>query len=172
MNNSKEYQNACNYVENYSKNHPTQGCCCSSRGIVGPTGPTGPQGPQGPATIAIGRTIQGVPGINASVTNVGTTANAILEFTIPSGATGPTGPQGLQGTPGATGPTGPQGLQGVTGSTGPTGPQGLQGIPGSTGPTGPTGPSGENGIPPSFAIGTVITGAPGTQAQVTITPSN
>ena len=54
------------------------------------------------------------------------------------------------------GPTGPQGLQGATG---PTGPQGLQG---ATGPT---------GLTPTFSIGTVTTGAPGTQASVTITPS-
>lgn len=74
----------------------------------------------------------------------------ILDFVIPQG---PTGPQGLQG---ATGPTGPQGLQGATR---PTGPQGLQG---ATGPT---------GLTPTFSIGTVTTGAPGTQASVTITPS-
>lgn len=36
-----------------------------------------------------------------------------------------------------------------------------------TGPTGATGPSGDT---PSFAIGTVTTGAPGSDASVTITP--
>lgn len=40
---------------------------------------------------------------------------------------------------------------------------------GPTGPTGPTGPSGEDGDTPSFAIGSVTTGAPGTDASVTIT---
>lgn len=65
----------------------------------------------------------------------------ILDFVIPQG---PTGPQGLQG---ATGPTGPQGLQGATGPTGPT------------------------GLTPTFSIGTVTTGAPGSQASVTITPT-
>jgi len=51
-------------------------------------------------------------------------------------------------------------------------------VPGPTGPTGPTGPSGEDGIDgatgpaPGFAIGTVTTGAPGTNASVTITPVN
>lgn len=45
----------------------------------------------------------------------------------------------------------------VAGPTGPTGPQGLQG---ATGPTGPV---------PTFEIGTVETGAPGTDASVTIT---
>ena len=117
--------------------------------IVGPTGPTGPQGP---ASIAVGVTTTTDPGTNASVTNVGTDDNVILNFNIPKGETGPIGPQGIQGPTGPTGPTGPQGLQGLqgiqgpTGPTGPTGPQGLQGIQGTTGPTGPTGPQGLQGL--------------------------
>lgn len=117
--------------------------------IVGPTGPTGPQGP---ASIAVGVTTTTDPGTNASVTNVGTDDNVILNFNIPRGETGPIGPQGIPGTEGPTGPTGPQGLQGLqgiqgpTGPTGPTGPQGLQGIQGPTGPTGPTGPAGPTAI--------------------------
>ncbi len=112
--------------------------------IVGPTGPTGPQGP---ASIAVGVTTTTDPGTNASVTNVGTDDNVILNFNIPRGETGPIGPQGIPGTEGPTGPTGPQGLQGLqgiqgpTGPTGPAGPQGLQGIQGPTGPTGPAGPT-------------------------------
>lgn len=47
----------------------------------------------------------------------------------------------------------------IIGPTGPTGPSG-----GVTGPTGATGP------PPNLQIGTVITGAPGTQASVRIIP--
>lgn len=39
------------------------------------------------------------------------------------------------------------------------------GATGLTGPTGPTGPA------PTLAIGTVTTGAPGSKADVTITPS-
>ena len=116
--------------------------------IVGPTGPTGPQGP---ASIAVGVTTTTDPGTNASVTNVGTDDNVILNFNIPRGETGPIGPQGIPGTEGPTGPTGPQGLQGLqgiqgpTGPTGPTGPQGLQGLQGIQGPTGPTGPTGPAG---------------------------
>ena len=118
--------------------------------IVGPTGPTGPQGP---ASIAVGVTTTTDPGTNASVTNVGTDDNVILNFNIPKGETGPIGPQGIPGIEGPTGPTGPtgpqglqglqglQGIQGPTGPTGPTGPQGLQGIQGPTGPTGPAGPT-------------------------------
>ena len=113
--------------------------------IVGPTGPTGPQGP---ASIAVGVTTTTDPGTNASVTNVGTDDNVILNFNIPKGETGPIGPQGIPGTEGPTGPTGPQGLQGlqgIQGPTGPTGPQGLQGLQGIQGPTGPTGPTGPAG---------------------------
>ena len=118
--------------------------------IVGPTGPTGPQGP---VSIAVGVTTTTDPGTNASVTNVGTDDNVILNFNIPKGETGPIGPQGIPGIEGPTGPTGPtgpqglqglqglQGIQGPTGPTGPTGPQGLQGIQGPTGPTGPAGPT-------------------------------
>ena len=51
------------------------------------------------------------------------------------------------------------------GSTGPTGPQGIAGTDGATGPTGATGPA------PGLAIGTVTTGAPGSDASVTITPA-
>lgn len=120
--------------------------------IVGPTGPTGPQGP---ASIAVGVTTTTDPGTNASVTNVGTDDNVILNFNIPRGETGPIGPQGIQGSTGPTGPTGPQGLQGLqgiqgptgpTGPTGPAGPQGLQGLQGVQGPTGPTGPAGPTAI--------------------------
>ena len=114
--------------------------------IVGPTGPTGPQGP---ASIAVGVTTTTDPGTNASVTNVGTDDNVILNFNIPKGETGPIGPQGIPGIEGPTGPTGPQGLQGlqgIQGPTGPTGPQGLQGLQGIQGPTGPTGPAGPTAI--------------------------
>lgn len=70
--------------------------------IVGPTGPTGPQGP---ASITVGVTTTTDPGTNASVTNVGTDDNVILNFNIPRGETGPIGPQGIPGTEGPTGPT-------------------------------------------------------------------
>ena len=124
-------------------------------GPTGPTGPTGPAGPQGPASIAVGVTTTTDPGTNASVTNVGTNDNVILNFNIPKGETGPIGPQGIPGIEGPTGPTGPtgpqglqglQGIQGSTGPTGPTGPQGLQGLQGIQGPTGPTGPAGPTAI--------------------------
>lgn len=82
----------------------------------------------------------------------------------PTGPTGPTGPSGS--STGITGPTGPQG------EIGPTGPAGLDGATGPTGPQGeigPTGPAGADAEPLTLTIGTVTTGAPGTDAAATIT---
>ena len=77
MNNNCDYQRAYNYVQDYQKNHPNQGCCCSPRIITGPTGPTGPAGP---ATIAVGTTTEGLPGSTPSVVNAGTNQNAVLNL--------------------------------------------------------------------------------------------
>ena len=64
-----------------------QNCCCNNSIPI-----PGPRGPQGEtATIAIGTTITGEAGSNASVTNSGTINNAVLNFTIPKGATGQPG---------------------------------------------------------------------------------
>lgn len=108
-------------IDCFNKENPNITYTC-----FGPTGPTGPTGPAG-ATITVGTTTTTEPGTNASVTNVGTPSNAILDFNIPAGATGPIGPQGIQGPAGPTGPIGP------TGPAGPAGPQG------NTGPAGPSG---------------------------------
>lgn len=86
--------------------------------IVGPQGPQGPQGLAG--KITIGTVTTGDPGSIATVTNSGTTENAILDFVIPRGNTGATGSQGIQG------------IQGPIGQTGPQGPQGPQGDPGES----------------------------------------
>ena len=117
-----------------------EGKKCQNRcGVFGPTGPTGPTGPAGAATITVGQTTTGDPGTQASVENVGTAQNVILDFTIP---------------------------QGIDGATGPTGPIGATGETGATGPTGPTGATGET---PTLEIGTITTGEPGTQAAASIT---
>ncbi len=114
------------------------------QGNPGPTGPTGPAGVAGATgvagTVEIGTVTTGDPGSDASVTNVGTLENAILDFVLPRGAAGPTGATG------ATGPTGPQGATGPQGNPGPTGPTGPAG---ATGPTGPTGATGV--VPPDSA---------------------
>ena len=56
---------------------------------------------------------------------------------------------------------------GATGAEGPTGPQGIkEGPEGPTGPTGADGPTGPTGAAATISIGSVITGDPGTEAQV------
>ena len=63
-------------------------------GAVGPTGLTGDTGPTGPigesATITVGTVSVGP----ADVVNSGTSSEAILDFTLETGATGATGPPG------------------------------------------------------------------------------
>ena len=61
--------------------------CQAKFGNIGPTGPTGPAGP---VTVAVGTTTTGDPGTPATVSNTGTSENAVLTFSIPAGATGPT----------------------------------------------------------------------------------
>lgn len=51
----------------------------------------------------------------------------------------------------------------------PQGPTGPQGEIGATGPQGVAGETGATGPAPSLAIGTVTTGEPGSNAEVTIT---
>ncbi|WP_347062494.1 hypothetical protein [Hungatella hathewayi] len=63
----------------------------------------------------MGDTITGAPGSPASVTNVGTDQDAVLEFVIPQGSEGP---QGIKGETGAAGVTGATGATGETGETG------------------------------------------------------
>ena len=73
------YRNALVY---YEADHTSW--MYSTDGI--PTLVTGEQGPQGPAgTVTVGTTTTGEPGSNASVENVGTPENAILNFTVPQG---------------------------------------------------------------------------------------
>ena len=67
--------------------------------------PQGEQGVQGDpgssgtaATIDVNSTTTGAPGSDASVTNVGTTSAALLDFTIPRGDKGDPGDDGAPGT--------------------------------------------------------------------------
>jgi hypothetical protein len=71
------------------------------------------------ATISVGTVSTGAPGSNATVTNSGSSAAAILNFAIPRGAVGATGATG------AAGPTGATGAAGTNGAAGATGPIGL-----------------------------------------------
>ena len=88
----------------------------------------------------------------------------------PQGEQGPAGPQGPKGDAGEPGPQGEKGERGDPGPTGPEGPPGPQGLKGDTGGTGPQGPRGEPGPAgqaATVAVGSVTTGAPGSQAAVT-----
>jgi len=70
------------------------------QGVAGATGAQGPAG-EGSATVAIGTVTTGNAGTNASVTNVGSTTAATLNFTIPRGDTGAAGSNGSDGSDGA-----------------------------------------------------------------------
>ena len=59
------------------------------QGVKGDTGATGAPGVA--ATIRIGNVYTGAPGTNASVSNSGTSTNAVLSFTIPRGNPGADG---------------------------------------------------------------------------------
>lgn len=83
------------------------------------------------------------------------------DISTTDGIQGPQGPQGEQG------PQGPAGPAGATGATGPAGPQGEQGPKGEKGDTGEQGPQGPAGQAATIQVGTVTTGDPGTNAQVT-----
>ena len=72
--------------------------------LKGDTGPAGAVGSSG--TVTIGTTTTGSSGGNASVSNSGTSSNAVLNFSIPKGVSGAAGVQGSQGLTGATGATG------------------------------------------------------------------
>lgn len=132
-----------------------------SMGAKGDTGDRGPAGPQG---------IKGDTGIQGPKGDTGATG--------PQGVKGDTGATGLQGVKGDTGPAGPKGdtgatgPQGVKGDTGSAGPQGVKGDTGATGPQGvkgDTGSTGPAGPANTLTIGTVTTGAAGSNAAATIT---
>ena len=166
-----------------------------ARGATGAQGPMGPQGVQGnPGVDGRSFTIQDIYHTLAALRSAFPTGNEFAyqvtaenrEIFIWSenennwvslGALqGPVGPQGVQGIQGPQGETGPKGDTGATGATGPQGIQGPKGDKGDTGETGATGPQGIQGIQgiqgdkgdsATVEVGTVTTGAPGTNASVT-----
>ena len=73
----------------------------TSKGDTGATGATGSAG-----TVTIGTTTTGSAGGNASVSNSGTSSDAVLNFTLPKGASGAAGVQGSRGLTGDTGAAG------------------------------------------------------------------
>lgn len=66
-------------------------------------------------SIQVGTVTTGAAGSPATVVNVGTSANPILDFGIPRGLDGIPGSQGRRGADGLIGPQGPQGIQGPQG---------------------------------------------------------
>jgi len=79
-----------NYSNPYINNCCNRNCCsrqnCCNNNFIPVPGPRGPAGES--ATINIGTTTTGAPGTPASVTNSGTTNNAVLNFVIPRGEQG------------------------------------------------------------------------------------
>ena len=141
------------------------------------------------ASVTVGSTTTLAAGNPATVTNVGTTSNAIFNFGIPQG------PQGATGPTGPTGATGPQGPKGDTGTaatiaigsttTGSPGSSALvtnsgtssnavfnftvpSGATGAQGPQGPAGTPGQ-GVPTGGNTGQVLTKASGTNYDTTWT---
>ena len=136
--------------------------------IVGPTGPTGPAGGGAGSTGPTGPTGEiGPTGPTGDIGPTGPTGEAGTAATIAVGTT-TTGEAGTSASVTNSGTAEaavfdfviPQGVTGPTGEIGPTGP---------TGDIGPTGPTGAAAAAPTLTIGTVTTGAPGTEAAATIT---
>lgn len=141
------------------------------QGAPGPTGPQGEIGETGAtgeaATVEIGTVTTGAVGSSASVTNGGTKYEAVLNFTLPTGATGAEGVSITSATvnssnhliitlsDGAELDVGY--VKGDTGETGATG---------ATGAIGADGSNGTDGTSATIAVGTVTTGAAGSSASV------
>jgi hypothetical protein len=121
-----------------------------------------PKGDTGDAAeIIINSTTTGAPGTAASVTNIGDTHTAILDFLIPQGIQGNTGAAAGFGTPTGSATIGAAGSQ-------------PQITISSSGPNTAkifdfdfTIPKGDKGDAATIAVGTTTTGAAGTSASVT-----
>ena len=106
-------------------------------GRDGEDGQPGRDGVDGKAaSLSIGQVVTGEPGTQASVINVGTATDAVLNITIPRGAQGV---QGIQGEPGEPGSPGQKGDPGEPGSPGEKGDKGDPGSPGAAGQDGQDG---------------------------------
>lgn len=112
------------------------------------------------ATIAVGTVTTGLPTDPASVTNVGTSSDAVFNFTIPKGDTGDTGLTG-------------NGISTIvqTGTSGLVDTYTIYYTDGDdstfTVTNGQDGADGQDGQAATISVGTVSTGAAGTSASVT-----
>lgn len=148
----------------------------------------GPQGLTGPAaTIQVGSTTTGEPGSNASVTNVGTSSNAVFNFAIPAGADGQDGQDGTNGRNvfikyADAEPTSDEDMKdvpsawiGVYNGTATSAPAhytsyqwyNFKGAKGDDGADGTDGQDGQDGAAATVTVGSTTTGAAGSSASVT-----
>ena len=148
-------------------------------GIQGLTGPRGPQGDPGPQGL---QGVQGATGpagaAGTGITLKGTVANSGL---LPASGntqgdayivTDPNGDLYVWSSSASAWENvgrivGPQGIQGIQGIQGPKGDQGIQGVKGDTGLKGDKGDTGSAGTAATIALGTVTTGAAGSNAAIT-----
>lgn len=147
------------------------------QGVKGDTGAKGERGEQGPQGLQGLRGEKGDKGDAFKYTDF--TASQLTALKGPKGDTGNTGPQGERGPQGATGPQGPKGDKGDTGPQGSKGDKGdaftyadftqeqLAALKGPKGDKGDAGEKGDTGAAASIKIGTVTTGAAGSNASVT-----
>lgn len=119
-------------------------------GVKGDTGAKGDTGPQGPVGIT--------PTITATATVDNTTSTSPKVTVTKSGSQ--TNPSFAFGFTGLKGATGSQGPKGDTGAQGPQGETGLQG------------PKGDAGSAATITVGTVTTGAAGSNASITNVGTN
>lgn len=168
-------------------------------GTDGAPGERGEKGDPGTTpTIAVGNVTTLNAGEQATVTNVGTATEAILDFGIPRGADGTAGPgttvsvtvgqtttlaAGEKATVTNSGtaealvldfgiPAGPKGDTGLQGSDGPKGDPGEKGEQGEQGVQGDPGPKGDPGEAATIAVGDVTALEPGEEPTVTNTGTN
>ena len=134
------------------------------------------RGPVGPAGPGIDGGYADEDGNLILVLDNGVTVEPIP---LPRGPEGPEGPQGPKGDQGIQGPEGPQGPKGSTGLQGEVGPKGDTGDTGPEGPKGDKGDKGDEGpastVPGpanNLTVGTVTTGAAGSNVSVTVTGSS
>lgn len=128
------------------------------------------------ATVSVGTTTTGEAGTDASVTNSGTSSDAVLNFTIPRGADGAPGADGRDGTDGQDGASATVSVgTTTTGAAGTDASVTNSGTPSDAvlnfaiprGADGQDGADGADGQAATIAVGTVTTGEPGTNASVT-----
>jgi hypothetical protein len=146
-------------------------------------------------TVEVGSTTTLQEGSNATVQNVGTNINAILNFGIPRGNSGTNGTNGMNGSNGAPGAAGTVTIESTStlapGSqatvlnvgtqnaallrfgipAGANGTNGTNGTNGINGTNGTNGTDGTNGLAATIGIGTTTTLSPGSSATVSNTGS-